>query len=408
MKQDQRQEVDLSQLIQDARQHLTDLRYMEDGIRQYGYVWERLRRYAAEKNQTLFSLSLADEFLHLPGGAKSENPLPSRKRDVRSIQVLTDFWLHGIIFRRKRTRNEKYPAHEKMFTAFEVTFKTRGLAVGTIRQLRVHLYNFSKYLAHKNIEYFSEVDAEIIQGFILTLAPYAKHTISYVMYALKSFLRFAYENGYNKSDLSVVCPKIKYNSKSAIPSAFTQAEITAVLSAVDRGNPAGKRDYAILSLATRLGLRAGEIRDLQFEHFKWETHRLEFVQPKTQRLLNLPLLNEVGWALIDYIRFGRPAHASSKYIFVRHNAPFDRLGDNDNLHHVIGKYIRKAGITVPKGKRHGLHSLRHSLASALLVKNTPMTIIAGVMNHPHMETTNIYLKIDETHLKECALEVAPL
>ena len=170
----------------------------------------------------------------------------------------------------------------------------------------------------------------------------------------------------------------------------------------------GKRDYAILTLAARLGLRVGEIRELRFDHIKWDTSRIEFIQPKTQKPVTVPLLQEVGWAIIDYIRYGRPTVSESKTIFIRHNAPYDKFGDNDNLHYLIAKYIRKAGISIPFGKRHGMHSLRHSLASNLLVHNTPIQFISEAITHARTETTNIYLKIDTEHLKECALEVTAL
>lgn len=402
-------QMDLAELIMRVDKHLQTLCYTMESMRHYRRIWNRLQRYADEHGVCNFTMTLGRDFAREHYGLIIEEPTARtsfQRTIIRAIEVLDEYQNHGVIFRRKSIKDERYPDQfAKLFNEYHAYNTKRGLAPGTLRQFSIHTRKFARYLDHRDFVYFSEVTAADIQAFVLTLAPYSKQSVAYAMTILRGLLIFAHENGYHQSDLSSACPKIRYNSKSTIPSAFSDDEIQRLLSAVDRGNPIGKRNYAILMLAAHLGLRAGEIRSLQFEHLKWETSRIEFVQPKTQKPISLPLLQDVGWAIIEYIQYGRPPQTSSKHVFVRHIAPFEAFGDNDNLHGIMTKYIRQAKIQIPQGKRYGLHSLRHSLASTLLANNVPLPVISEVMNHANTETTNLYCKIDFTHLAECALDV---
>ncbi len=176
-----------------------------------------------------------------------------------------------------------------------------------------------------------------------------------------------------------------------------------MLKAVDRANPIGKRNYAILLLATKLGLRTGEVRNLKLKSLKWETNRIELIQEKTGQVLNLPILEGVGFALIDYLKNGRPG-VISEFVFLKHVPPYDKLSAV-GIYDIVIKYFRQSGITIPPGKKHGLHSLRHSLASHLLEKQTPIVVISEILGHLNSNTTGVYLKVDIKQLRTCSLEV---
>jgi site-specific recombinase XerD len=404
-----RDPVELPDLIRRVEGHLRALKYTQRTIDGHKAMWEELTLYAQERGTGAFDTSLGHAFLRdrfeLDKAAPGQRTGTQRKA-ARAVQMLCDFKIHGIVFRRARTKNAEYPAQfAKVFTDCRAALVKRGLAPSTMRQVEIHVRRFAEYLDRKGIVRFSDVSSEDVHGYVLTLSHYVKHTVAYAMYVLRSLFAFAHENGHIGEDLSPVCPRVRYNTKTSIPSAYSREEVPALLSAVDRGNPVGKRDYAILTLAARQGLRVGEIRELEFEHFNWEAHLLEFVQPKTGKQISLPLLPDVGWAVIEYIRHGRPPQADSRKIFVRHHAPYTPFVFTNNMHLLMAKYIRLAKISVPSGKRHGLHALRHSLASALLENNTPMPMISDILNHSSVETTNIYCKIDIANLRECSLEV---
>ena len=120
----------------------------------------------------------------------------------------------------------------------------------------------------------------------------------------------------------------------------------------------------------------------------------------------MPLLNDVGEAVIDYIKYGRPAVETNK-VFLRLCAPIGQM-KAPTLHSIVTHYMNKAGIHITKGKKHGPHALRHSLASALLHNNIPMPVISEVLGHADSQTTSTYLKIDTLNLRKYALDVPPI
>lgn len=175
-----------------------------------------------------------------------------------------------------------------------------------------------------------------------------------------------------------------------------------VLAAVDRGNPTGQRDYAILLLAARLGMRVGDIQALPLTALHGDTQTIEWVQQKTGRPMCLPLRADIGWALIDSLQHGRPATPVPE-IFVRHRAPFEAFGLHAHRHTLVAKYTRRAEMPVPRGS-HGLHALRHGLASTLREAETPLPVIAEILGHVSTHSTQVYLPVDDEALRRGALD----
>jgi integrase len=126
---------------------------------------------------------------------------------------------------------------------------------------------------------------------------------------LRSFLRHLHRCGILGHDVAATLPKVPGYKLAKIPSVWSAEEVEKLLAQVDRGSPQGKRDYAILLLAARLGMRVGDIVRLRLEHLRWEEKRIELTQSKTGRPLVLPLTEEVGWALVDHLRHRPPAVA---------------------------------------------------------------------------------------------------
>jgi integrase len=175
------------------------------------------------------------------------------------------------------------------------------------------------------------------------------------------------------------------------------------LDVIDRGNPTGKRDYAMILLVARLGLRSMDVKHLQLEHLHWADNRIEFVAFKTGQPLTLPLLPDVGWAIIDYLKHGRP-QVDSPYVFLRHLAPLEPFSDDDHLHQVLEKYCHMAHVPLPPQRKRGFHALRHTLATALLSQDTALPVIAEVLGHADVDSTAIDLKADVDHLRACAVD----
>lgn len=166
--------------------------------------------------------------------------------------------------------------------------------------------------------------------------------------------------------------------------------------------PKGKRDYAILLLVVRLGLRVSDIRGLKLSSLNWNRKMISLIMQKTKQPLELPLLDDIGWAIIDYLKNGRPQTKSDR-VFVRHRAPFDSFGENESFYRELHRYLVVAKLDIPLDVHCGLHSLRSTLARNMLEAKASLPVISEVLGHKSIHTTSIYLKIDLNGLRKCAL-----
>src|SRR5262249_22858463 len=274
---------------------------------------------------------------------------------------------------------------------------------GTMRCRTRHLTRFLHFLESHQMSEPSAIQATHISDFLRSQIHLRPKTLAVVVSDLRSFLRFLCMQGSHSEDLSIHVPQVRVAQDGRLPSVWSGADVEALLAAVDRASPKGKRDYAILLLACRLGLRVSDIRGLCLEHLHWSEDRIVMAQSKTGAPLALPLTEEVGVALIDYLRHGRPV-THHREIFLRLKAPVEPFSDNDNLHHILTFYRQRAGIALPAQARKGLHSLRHTLATRLLEAGTSLETIAGILGHLSLESTQIYAKVDIEALRRAALD----
>jgi integrase len=262
--------------------------------------------------------------------------------------------------------------------------------------------NFLSFVESKHSLLLKDVNAADLTEFVKTLLGYSYKMVEFMLCGTRAFLRFLHSTRYLSTDLSQSLPAIMSRRQTRIPSVWSQEDLNKLLEAVDRGNPSGKRDYAIILLAARLGLRSIDIKRLTFENFKWSENRLEFSQSKTKHTVNLPLLRDVGWAVIDYVQNGRPV-SDFPHIFLRHLAPIAPFADEDHLHQIIKKYMRIAKLPISGKKKIGMHSLRHTLATTLLEQHMPLSEISEILGHQSVDSTSVYLKSSLELLRECAL-----
>jgi integrase len=248
-----------------------------------------------------------------------------------------------------------------------------------------------------------EIQALDLSEFLSCRDHLVPKSVSRLVSDVRSFLRFLTMRGILPRDLSGALPKIRVPRDAAIPSVWDQELVIRLLGAVDRSSAKGRRDYAILLLACRLGLRAGDIRTLRLDQLHWDDSTIEVTQSKTGVPLTLPLSTEVGEALIGYLKSGRPA-AAHREVFLKVTPPFDPFTTNSNLHHIIAYWRRLASIKFRTPQKRGMQSLRHTLATRLLQKGTPLPIIAEILGHTSLESTRIYAKADVEALRSVALD----
>lgn len=378
------------------------------GSRQfYRRRWQMLLQFAAERNEVFYSERLGMDFLekHFNILEKDFNQTlaQAEAQELRIVRVIGDFQLHHAILRRyykhKEILTEPYfIAISNRFRSFCIDKDYSGV---TVDHYVKQSARFMDYLASQNITDCKEISIALIHAYITTLLGYTYKTVEQNICSMRAFFRFLLEAGEVQTDFAVKTPMVQARKQTRIPSVWTENELKTLIAAIDRGSPKGKRDYAIILMACCLGMRCTDIKHLKMDDFHWEEKKLVFSQSKTKTTLSLPITPEVGWAVIDYLKYGRPKIDSS-YLFVKHMAPFGPFSDDDHLAQLIKRYMELAHLPTLKKKR-GMHSLRHTMASMLLEKDTPLAIISDILGHIDTDSTAVYLKIDINKLRECSL-----
>jgi integrase len=178
--------------------------------------------------------------------------------------------------------------------------------------------------------------------------------------------------------------------------------VEKLIASVERSSSVGKRDYAIILLAARLGLRSSDIANLKFDNILWEQNIIRLAQFKTDKEIELPLLPEVGNAIIDYLKYSRQP-SKEPFVFLTVRSPIIPI-TTGGIQRIVGRRFARTAIDT-KSRRHGPHSLRHSLAGRLLEQQIALPVISEVLGHENTESTKFYLRVDLTSMRRCALDV---
>jgi len=264
------------------------------------------------------------------------------------------------------------------------------------------LYNYSiplRDLLTRVGEDPNRLDAQSLRQFVLERSrkcgwAAAKHCTT----ALRMFLRFLIAEGKCAAGLDAAIPAVAHWRLSSLPRYLQAEDVERVIASCDSASPVGLRDRAILLLLARLALRAGDISQLRLEDIKW-TEALISVSGKSRRETQLPLTQEVGQAVVEYLQHGRP-QSDSTAVFVRSRAPFRAFANHCAISVIVERAMRRAGVTCPS--RGAAHVLRHSAASSMLRQGASLQEIADVLRHRSIETTQIYAKVDVIALRSIA------
>jgi site-specific recombinase XerD len=397
----------LGRLVTDALGEIERLGYSRRSRTRYRATWEHLIEFSHQKGLgDEFSTDLVARFLEEYHEEVDEPGNGWRRHMAIGVKVLADFAKDGRIERAVTEVQSIHlpPTMQNTLRDYEQYCKSRlHLRPSTLHRRTTKLTIFLDFLHSRKARTLDQIQAADLSEFVSCRDHLRPDTVRGIVWDVRSFLRFLTMRGILQKDLSAELPKIRVPRDATIPSVWDQELIVRLLAAVDRSSAKGKRDYAILLLACRLGLRAGDIRTLKLGNLHWEDSAIEIIQAKTSTSLSLPLTSEVGEALIDYLKSGRP-QTTHREVFLKVNPPFDPFKENNNLHNIVTYWRRLAGITFRSSQKRGIHSLRHTLATRLLEKGTSFTTIAGILGHTSLESTRIYAKADVEALRGVALD----
>jgi integrase/recombinase XerD len=266
----------------------------------------------------------------------------------------------------------------------------------------VTLYNYSIYireLLRRLGEKPSHFDARRLRAFVLEKSrSCVRGTAQNCVNALRMFLRFLIAEGQCVAGLDAAIPTLAHWRFASLPRYLPPDDVERLIASCDRASAVGLRDRAILLLLARLGLRAGDIVHLCLNDIDWKGASIQ-VCGKSRRHTRLPLSQEVGQAIVAYLKRGRP-RTNAHTLFIRSRAPFCAFSTPAAVSDIVDRAFRRAGVVRPS--RGAAHLLRHSLATSMLRQGTPLEDIAAILRHCSLETTQIYAKVDIPSLRQIA------
>lgn len=375
--------------------------YSKYTLKRYSSVWDALLEYSKAQEVQIFTAEYSQKFIAETYGAYYENKY-SRHAVNRPMAVLHDFIQLGVVIRQTNRKKDFSENYKGLFEGFLKTQVERGLSVGSITAIRSHLFRMENFLLDSGIERFDCLTRPTVKLYIESFIGSSTSTSSTSLREFGRLCDYAVEVGAHTESFSGMIPHVKNIRRQRLPHTFTTDEIQRLLGAVNRNNPGGKRDYAMLLMTARLGFRSGDVRTLTFSSIDWTRKTVSITQQKTGKFLELPLPDDVGWAIIDYMKNGRPV-CNNDTVFVSHMPPYNEL--NPISGNLVAKYMRQAGIQTPPNRVKGMHTLRHSLASGMLAEGVPLPTISSVLGHADISSTESYLRVDIKSLRLCALEV---
>jgi integrase len=283
--------------------------------------------------------------------------------------------------------------------------RRRGNAEATVVVKDRAASRFLAYLVEVGVDDLAALGVRDVSGFLLRQRGLRGKTVAAMRSCLVDFLDVLAAMGRTPCGLADRLPPHRHVRHDSEPHLWTADEIRRTLAGIDRQSATGKRDYAMILTTARLGLRISDLRRLELGDLDWRAKQITIVQHKTGRPLTLPLLDDVGWAIIDYVRSGRPESACPK-VFIKHRHPFDAFGCASSVATRLSRHAARAGIEFPPDQVCGMHSLRGALAIAMIGGGTPMPVVSAVLGHASTDTTQAYyLRFDVERLRGCALDV---
>ena len=393
--------MEINKLIEISTAYLKSTLYSTSRIYTYNWLWKYgILAYMQSLGKTEYSIEIGNDFILT---CNIEGSIGFRHRDmIKSVIVLNDILKTGKIQGRRHIPvnyplNGEIGVHAKKFIEHLTNLRRN---IKSVKDYKKRLSIFIDYLAENGVNNPDEIDEDNIVAFISTHT----HSCSKNIASVKWFLRFMKEGYVIEKDFGHVLKNrsFKLRERERIPSFYSEEEVRKIEQSVNKTDGVGKRDYAMVLLASRLGLRVSDIAGFDFNNLDWDTNQIKLTQYKTGNPITLPLLPIVGNAIIDYLRYGRKKSSSDK-VFLSCRPPYLPI-TSGAVHLAIMKAFKTSGVEIDK-RHHGGHALRFSLAQRMLELNTPIPIISETLGHKNRDVTRQYVRIDLPLLQKCSLEV---
>ncbi len=322
------------------------------------------------------------------------------RSDAASLRQLIDFLRYQEVIPAEKIQRHRLNSADKCVQAFEQYLREeRALTNATVINYTPFVRDFLKdCFAGGSVKLSRLCARDVVRSVQHQASRLHIKQAKLMTCALRSFLKYARYRGKVILDLAAAVPIVANWSMPSIPRAITVDQVSQLLASIDRHTATGRRDYAIILLFARLGIRSSEVAFLELEDINWNTGTVN-VRMKGSQRNELPMPFDVGKAIAEYLRDGRP-FSTSRRVFLRTRAPSNGLRGASSVSSIVCRSLKRAGIKAPT---YGAHQFRHGLATDMLRQGASLSEIGDVLGHRNPQTTMIYTKVDLEALRTLAL-----
>ena len=369
---------------------LKGLKYMDSSLTNYRRLYARIGSFMEDRFIKEYSPAVGKEFIneYYPCDTRSRKIVLMMIRRLDNYQSKVPYRCH-----RAMKTSDIPSVFARVLDDYLEYCISIGNKSGTIEAKKFFCLIFLQFLSDIGCKDISELTAEIV----------AKSCLNYTnkdgYAALRQFLMYLFEKGLITKDLSTIVPR--YKRRQIVPSVFTPEEVKKIEDTINLDLPTGKRNLAILLLITRMGLRSGDIADLKLSSIDFSSSHIDLIQQKTGEPLSVYMPDDVSSALKSHIE-SSSSHLSDGYVFHSMTAPYGRL-TTSVIRHIVKECIVSADIDL-KGRKHGSHALRSSLASNLVSSGTSYDTVRKILGHTDPDAVKHYVKTDIERLRKCAID----
>jgi integrase/recombinase XerD len=362
-------------------------------IREYLSYIERLGQWMAQNGRPVTTLN--ESTLHgFLGGLTGSVRRRARAATHRLLSTLRTNGMVGSV-------SPSTPAQD-LIRRFVTTFqRSRGAMASTCRQYSLYVGRFLafRFPSSNDVPDLTTITAQDVRGFVAQHAEQGQTgAAKAAAKALRAFLRYLVQEGRCCPELVAAVPTVA-RRHNPVPRYLTETQLRGLLASFDRSSSTGRRDYAIAQCLWQLALRAGEVVALQLDDVDWRAGIVHIGTSKSRRAAILPLPQEVGRAVADYLRHGRPT-TTDRHLFVTHTVPIGRPLQSSAAAQTIRRAFNRAGLAV---RTKGTHTLRHTAATSMTCRGASLKEVADVLRHRNLDTTMIYARVDLPALRSVAL-----
>lgn len=388
-------------------QRTKELGLTQGTVKHYIRHYEAVFLHCTEMGMDVFTYQDAADFCRLKCGAdfKKSTAKSTRKAAYTVARYFEtgEFSWDAVTF---ITRDPASAEYKELMASFKQELSQK-LSPGTVRPEMIIVRQFLYFLEQDGVLDASSITSENVLDFVRREAANHRGSMPRLLRVMRNFVCFLRNRGIVNLDADRFLGTAGRCRQKALP-CFTDNELKAIFSQMDRTTDKGRRDYAVFLLAVRTGLRACDIAGLKLADISWTEKTIRIVQKKTKAALILPLPVDAGNAIAEYILHSRP-RMDSPYVFMRLTYPVPGIPVNPTLFNVaLRGYVEAAGIDRTGWDGKSFHALRRTAGTKMVVSGVPVSTVSQILGHGNMESSKRYIALDTENLRECCLDLGTL